>query len=526
MSFVSWQFIVLVFISLIVYYAVPKKIQWVVLLLVSYLFYSLGGISTIGYLLFTTFTTYISGILIGKLNEKQVKLKENKKCTLEYKKEQETKLKRYKKLWVAFACFSNFGILFFLKYWDFTAGIFQKVVSNLNLPIFNIILPLGISFYIFQSIGYVVDVYRKKHSPEKNIFKFALFVSFFPQMVQGPISRFHELGNQLTKKHTFSFESMEKGINLMLWGYFKKLLIADRAAVVVNLVFENYSSYSGAIILFSVILYCIQLYCDFSGGIDITRGVAKLFDISLMDNFKRPIFATSLADFWRRWHISLGTWMKDYLFYPLSLSKPFINLSSFIRKHISGKAGKILPVSIVTFIVYFVIGIWHGASFKYIAFGIWNGSLITISLLLEPVFISMKQKLKITEKTNWFKIFQILRTSLLVLIGRYITRAANLGTAYAMLKTTITNFVPSQLVNSTLLSLGLTLEDFIIIGIGTLIILVIEWLQEKGVDVSKELKSKPMIIQFLVLTMFLGSIEMFGIYRGDYIASEFIYKQF
>ena len=176
----------------------------------------------------------------------------------------------------------NYGIiLFVLKYWDFTASIFNKAIPDGNFPIFNLILPLGLSFYIFQSIGYVVDVYWEKVEPQKNFAKMLLFVSFFPQMVQGPISRYHQLGAELTKKHNFSFEALEAGIGLMLWGYFKKLLIADRAAVVVSLVFEKYTDYGGAIVLFGVILYCIQLYCDFSGGIDITRGTAKLFGISL-----------------------------------------------------------------------------------------------------------------------------------------------------------------------------------------------------------------------------------------------------
>lgn len=516
MSFVSWQFIAFVVLSLFAYYIFPKKIQWLVLLAVSILFYSLGGLKILAYLIFTILTTYFSAIKIGKLNEK-LQSKQDKNVS--------EKIKSKKKLWVLFSVVCNFGMLFFFKYWNFSAGIADKIFG-ISLPIFNLILPLGISFYIFQSIGYVIDVYRKKYSPEKNILKYALFVSFFPQMVQGPISRFNNLGEQLTKEHKFDFENIEKGINLLLWGYFKKLVIADRAAVIANIVFDNFENYGGAIIVLGVIFYCIQLYCDFSGGIDITRGVARLFGIDLVDNFKRPIFSTSLQDFWRRWHISLGTWMKDYLFYSLSLSKPFVKMGKNIRKHLNGKAGQIIPVSIVTFIVYFAIGIWHGASFKYIAFGLWNGTIITLSLLLEPAFIKLKQKLNISNDNKFFNIFRMLRTSFLVLIGRYITRAANLGTAISMLKKTFFDFIPIELTNGTLQSFGLTTTDFIVVGVSVMVLLIIEGLQEHKIDVSKKLKEKNAFLQYSILTAFLLVIVVFGIYRGDYIASEFIYKQF
>lgn len=203
-------------------------------------------------------------------------------------------------------------------------------------------------------------------------------------MVQGPISRFGDLGPQLLAGRSLDFGNLKYGIQLMLWGYFKKLVIADRAAVLVSSVLDHPWDHSGSILAVGVLFYCIQLYGDFSGGIDITRGVAKLFGIDLAENFRRPLYATSLTDFWRRWHITLGTWMRDYLFYPLSLSKPFGKLGKLTRRHIKGKLGKILPTSLATFLVYLVIGIWHGANWRYIAFGFWNGGIITLSLLLSP----------------------------------------------------------------------------------------------------------------------------------------------
>ena len=367
-------------------------------------------------------------------------------------------------------------------------------------------------------------MFRGKYEAEKNIFKFALFVSFFPQLIQGPINRFKDLQKQLVEGNDFSFENMQSGTQTILWGLFKKLIIADRAAVLVNSVIPNYEKYDGAIILFAMIMYCIQLYMDFSGGIDIVTGVSKLFGIKLAQNFNRPIFATSYADFWRRWHMSLGAWMKDYLFYPISLSKPFIKFGKVVRSRIKGKLGKILPVSVATFIVYFAIGVWHGSSFKYIAFGLWNGAIITLAILFEPLFISIKEKLKINDKNIIFRLFQIMRTSIIVLFGRYITRAPRFMSAISMVSITFTKFSFDAIKKGELLKLGLEFKDLIIIGICTLILLVIEAIYEKGIDLRESINKKNGFIQWIVMLAVIVAILYLGVFRGNYIASEFIYK--
>ena len=512
MSLVSIEFIVFVIISLLLYYMIRKKYQWIMLLVSSISFYLIGGITAILYLIFTTLTTYFAGRLLGKYN------KEDKKYADITKKK--------KRLVVLITALLNFGILFFLKYWNPVADMINNVLRFEKINRLELILPLGISFYIFQSIGYIIDVYRNKYEPEKNVFKYALFTSFFPQMVQGPISRFDSLGNELFSEHKFSWDNLKDGIQLLMLGYFKKLVIADRAAVVVNAVIGDYTNQSGSVLLIAMILYCIQLYCDFSGGIDVTRAVAKMFGITLVDNFKRPIFSTSLTDFWRRWHISLGSWMKDYLFFPMSMSKPFVKFGKFVRKHIPGKAGKIVPVSIVTFIVYFVIGIWHGGSLKYIAFGFWNGILITTALLLEPFFIKVKQKFNITDKNKLFYIFQIARTSTIVLIGRYITRAPRLLAVFDMARITFTNFNISNVFDGTMMNFGITMADYVVIIVGTIIMLIMEAIDEYGIGTKKLIEKQKVIIQWILLMISILTITIFGICRGNYIASEFIYKQF
>ena len=357
MAFTSPEFLILVLAALLAYYLLPKRVQWVILLLASCAFYLAGGIGAMVYLLYTTVTTYIAGRWLGALNQKRQGSQAG------------AKLKRRKKAIVAVTAAANFGLLFMVKYWDATAQAMDNL-TGLALPRLDLLLPLGLSFYMFQSMGYVIDCYRGKYPPQRNIAKYALFVSFFPQMVQGPISRFNQLGPQLTQPHPFCADQVKYGIQLAMWGYLKKLVIADRAAVVVNTVFQTPENYGGAMTAIAVGFYCVQLYCDFSGGIDITRGVAQLFGIDLAENFRRPVFAVSLTDYWRRWHITLGSWMKDYVFYPISLSKPFARLGKFTRRRIGGRLGKIIPTSLATFLVYFIIGIWHGANFRYIAFGL------------------------------------------------------------------------------------------------------------------------------------------------------------
>lgn len=511
MAFTSVEFAVFLVAAVALYYLVPQKFRWGILLIVSYVFYLSGGVGVLGYILFTTITTYACGCFIGNIK--------NKGET----KEEKAKIKRKKRFFAAIALVLNFGLLYFVKYWNFTLDLL-KIPENILR--FNILLPLGISFYIFQSMGYIIDLVRGKYRPQRSLLKFALFVSFFPQITQGPIGRYNVLSHELYKGNSFSFDNFKEGLKLLVWGYIKKLVIADRASVVACAVVDSYWDFKGSVILFGIIFYCIQLYCDFSGGIDIARGAARLFGINMAENFKRPFFATSLTDFWRRWHITLGSWLKDYLFYPITLSKPFINLGKFIRKHIKGKAGKILPTSLATFIVYFVIGIWHGASWKYILFGCWNGVLITAALLMEPYFVGLKKSLKVQDNALWYKIMCIVRTTLLVVIGRYITRASGVGAAMDMLARTVTDFGAGSLINGSLLALGLTVYDYIVVAGGVLLIFILELGEEMGVRITEKIEKMGAVPAFLLAFAAVIIFIYFGIYRGNYIASEFIYKQF
>jgi len=518
MAFASVNFILLVAASLLVYRILPEKHRWLALLAASMAFYIAGGVWGLIYLAATTVTTYLAGIIIARVIAVPCPEGTDKKAHRQA-------VKRRRHLIVGAVCVFNFAMLFVLKYWDFTAESVNGALGT-TLPTFDLVMPLGLSFYIFQSIGYVVDVSRGKVQAEKNILRYALFTSFFPQMVQGPIGRYGDLAPQLMAGDDLDSDNLRDGIQLCMYGYFKKLVIAERCSAFVSAVFSSGDGYPGAAAALAALLYCIQLYCDFSGGIDISRGVATMFGIELAENFRRPIFAVSLTDFWRRWHMSLGSWLKDYLFYPLSLSSAFTKLGRFARKRIPGTLGKIFPTTLATFIIYFVIGIWHGANYTYIAYGLYNGFIITGSLLLEPTFRKWREKLPFRKDSLFWYGFRMLRTSLIVYFGRFITRAPWLKMGVLMIWHAVTDFHPSVLTWEYMASLGLSGLDIGVIAVGILFVLFIEYLQETGTRVRTWLSDQEAKVQFLAIIIPLLIILLFGVAGRDHVGSSFIYAQF
>lgn len=527
MNFISVSFIVFLAVTVGAYYLLPKKYACCALLAASCVFYLWGGgYKTVLYLVFTAALTFFAGILLERLNDKKSEIPKSEKAL-------QDGITKRKKAVVAVVCAVLFAMLYVLKYLDFTVNIFVSLISafgkTVEPSVPNLLVPLGVSFYIFQSVGYVVDCYRGKYKAQHNFLKYALFVSFFPQIVQGPISRYDQLGTQLTSPAQLNTDNLRDGIQRMMWGYFKKMVIADRAAVAVTAFFRHYDDYGGAVTAFSVLMYCINLYCDFSGGIDITIGAAKLFGITMEENFGRPIFAQSLSEYWRRWHITLGGWMRDYVFYPLSLSKPFGKLGKWSRNKIGGKFGKILPTTLATFTIYLIIGIWHGANFRYIAYGFYNGLIITSSVLLAGVYSGAKKKLHINSDSRGWKIFSMLRTALVVFVGRYITRSPRLIVAFQLIIKTLNplSLHIHELWDGTVIGMGLSLSDYIVIGVSTLFLLAVEFYEEKrGETVLSVVNKKHGAVQFAVLLASLLVILFFGIMRGSYISSEFIYKQY
>lgn len=341
MLFNSIDFLIFLPIVVLIYFILPAKIKQMWLLTASYYFYMCWNAKYALLILTSTIITYCSGLFLEKAKnlETEQKVKE-----------------RYKKIIVAFSVISNLGILFYFKYTNFALEIVTAFLSGINIeitvPVFDIMLPVGISFYTFQALSYTIDVYRDDIYAEKNFLRYALFVSFFPQLVAGPIERSKNLLKQLAEPKKFKFENMREGLLLMLWGFFLKIVLADRIAIFVDTVYGDFETFSGYYLVVATMLFAVQIYCDFSGYSTIAMGTAKILDITLMENFDAPYLSASVAEFWRKWHISLTSWFKDYLYIPLGGSR-----KGKLRKYIN------------KLIVFLVSGLWHGAQGSYILWG-------------------------------------------------------------------------------------------------------------------------------------------------------------
>jgi len=510
MSFISGEFLLFVFITVSLYYIVPRRFQWVLLLLASYSFYLFAGVKPVIFIVLTTVTTYLAGRWMGRFAKNEKKKK--------------------KKILVALLLI-NFGILLLLKYYNFIAvninPIFRIFEYDVSMPLVNMMLPLGISFYTFQAMGYAIDIYRGKYRPEKNLAHFALFLSFFPQVIQGPISRYDQLAPQLLEGHRFDYENMKFGIQLMLWGFFKKMVIADRAAIVVNTVFPLYYGYDGSQIFVAMFLYAIQIYADFSGGIDIARGVGQIMGIDMIQNFQRPYFGTSVPEYWRRWHMSLTNWMRDYVFFPLTLSKMSNRLGRWSRKRFKGVIGRQIPAYLPTFVVFFLIGVWHGAGWGYVVFGFYNGVIIVLGMVCQPLFSVMNRKLRVNEKSIPWKVWQVVRTFLIMMVGKTLVRANTVKAGLAM---TLSAFDISSYdfcnLPHRMFHMGVDFNQALILCTSCIILFFVSFLQENGIEIRNTIARQRMRWRWLIYFLAIAAVLVFGVYGPGFSVGEFIYRNF
>ncbi len=531
MTFVSFGFVGFMILVIAAYFLIPKKGRWAVLLIASYLFYVLNSKWLALVLLAETAITFLIGLWIEN-SAKQVKEQiaaQKDTLTKESRKVLQAKGKKRCKRIVVLGVLVILGTLLFLKYFNFFANTLNPLTERIGfrIPTLRLLLPLGISFYSLQAIAYMVDVYRGKIAADRNFLKFMLFMSYFPQIVQGPIARHRQLANQLYEPHDFDYTRMVRGVELILWGFIKKLIIADRIAIPVTAVFDNPGHYSGLLVLFAGIGYGIQVYADFSGGMDIARGFSQIIGIDLELNFMQPYFSVSVENFWRRWHITLGAFMRDYVFYPLSLSKPFNAIGKKSRKLIGDFAGKKVAPFIAMFIVYFLVGFWHGAEWKYAIYGVWNGVFIASGILLTDVYAKIKTRLHIREDRFLWRLFQIVRTFLIISVGRFFSRTANVRTALSMIKSIVTGITNFSFLNgSTIAALGLDKWNWLLLAAGVILLLVVDIQHEKGISVRERIAEQNLVFRILLVSFTITAILILGIYGPEYNSAGFIYQQF
>ena len=498
MLFNSYNFLIFFPIVTLIYFLIPHKFRYLWLLASSYYFYMCWNAKYALILLASTVITYASGRLIDRANNK---ITDEKKRT------------RQKKIYVALSVVINLGILFVFKYFDFAIENINRVLSALNIqilnPSFDIVLPVGISFYIFQALGYTIDVYRGNVAVEKNFLKYALFVSFFPQLLAGPIGRAKSILTQINERHDFDSQRVKDGLLLMIWGGFQKIVIADRVVVVVDTIFNNFPEYGGMYIVVGAILFAFQIYCDFSGYSMIAIGAAKVMGFELMENFNCPYFSMSVAEFWRRWHISLSSWFRDYLYIPLGG-----NRKGKLRKYIN------------IMIVFLVSGLWHGAQWSYVIWGGLNGIFQIIGDRLKGVRDWLVKKLHLNRETASHKIYKIITTFILIDFTWIFFRASSATVALKMVKSIFTTYNPWILFDGSLFELGLGRKEFQFMILSIIILLIADFIKWKGHSVREWVYKQERWFRWAFYIVAILVVLVFGVWGPAFDESSFIYFQF
>lgn len=485
MLFNSFQFLIFFPIVVLIYFFVPQKMKNIWLLITSYYFYMSWDAKYIFLILFVTAVSYIGGIAMDKTNGKQ------------------------KKIILAVGIIITFSVLFFFKYFNLAIGYLNYALNFLHIKViensFNYALPVGISFFTFQAVGYMIDVYRGNVPAERNGLQYALFIAFFPQLVAGPIERSENLLRQVKMMHSFDYEKVKNGLFLMLWGFFLKLVIADRAAIIVNTVYGDYGTYGGCYIIVATILFAFQIYCDFCGYSTIARGAAMVMGFELMENFKSPYLAKNVADFWRRWHISLSGWFKDYMYIPMGG-----NRKGKIRKYVN------------LLVVFATSGLWHGASMSYVVWGALNGLYQIVGDVTKPIRKKLRGNRQSIGGTVWSGVI----TFILVDFAWLFFRAESMGSAVEILKSMTENYNPWIFFDGSLYELGLGQNSFWVMIWAIALLMIVDVFHYKNIHLYSILQRQGVFFKSFFVTLLLYAIIMLGVYGVDYDTSTFIYFAF
>lgn len=521
MIFTTLKFLVFFVAVFLVYYIVPKKLQWLVLLAASIYFYLCASVKYAIFVLMATLITYLGALIIDKISQKQeIYLKQNKEnLSKEDKKSYKIKQENKKKIVITLTILGTLSMLLVMKYTGFVLENISAIANvfhfDFTSPAWNLILPLGISFYTFMSIGYAIDVYRGEYPAEKNFLKYLLFVSYFPHILQGPMDKYNDLAEDLFVSKKFDYTKSVQGIYRIIIGVMKKMLVADKLAPVVGAVTTNLDQYFGINILLAIVFYAIQLYADFSGYMDIAIGCSKMLGIRIAENFDAPYFSKSIAEYWRRWHISLGAWFRDYVYYPILRGNRAQKIRRFWKdknKYLSNN----LPTVFALAVLWILIGFWHGSTWAFILYGMYHGGIIILSTLLAPVYSKFYETFPRLVKTKIYGALQIIRTFCLVLGGYFLFCLGDLKPAIQM----FTN----MLKNSDELNIlaNLSQDTIVSISIGTIILIILDILTINKIDIYEKFRKVPFFLRWPIYCIGMFAVIMLA--SGT--VQEFLYFQF
>lgn len=482
MTFLSPQFFCFFPITALAYFLLPRRVKNLWLLLASWFFYLCAKPMYLAFLLFAILTSYFA----GRLLEKQER--------------------RNRKTIAALTLLLVFGVLFILKYLSFALSIAGQAVNALGFdysaPALDLLLPLGISFYFFQAMGYVIDVYRGNMEAEHDILLYALFLSFFPQLLSGPIGRSGHLLPQFRTPHLFDYDQFRTGLVRFLWGVFKKLVLADRLAVLVNTVFAAPDEFGALQLIGAAVAFSLQIYCDFSAYSDLALGTARMMGFSLTENFHTPYFSRSIAEFWRRWHMSLSHWFRDYLYFPLGGSR-----KGALRKYLN------------VLVVFTVSGLWHGAAMTFVIWGLLNGLYQVIGGLTKPLRDRIRHRLRLSDNGRLTTLMQIGITFVLSTAAWVFFKADSLSAAMAVFQGMFTG--PLWVFTS----MGLDRWELLAACGGLLVLFLVDLWSVKH-DLLSDYLSARRPVRWLALWCLLFAALIFGSYGAGYDAQSFIYFKF
>ena len=507
----------------VLYQLTPEKHRWKTLTLASVIYFLLLSKWLIAWSFVTTAVTWGGGIMVQRMldananqpKESRLKPKEMKKKTGRI---------------VRLAVLVIVAILAGLKYTNFTMEIITKVMNDLGSGMtyrpLKILVPIGISFYTLQGVGYLLDVHWKRIEAEKNPFKVLLFMIFFPTLMEGPIMRWDDVKDSLFKGTSVTGDSIVQGSLRIGWGLFKRMLISDRMNTMVNILFDPKNKYNGLTILFTGFVVTVQLYMEFSGTIDIVIGSARIFGIKLPENFRQPFMAASAAEFWRRWHITLGVWFKNYIFYPVSTSGLMKKWNKFGRKHCGNYLTNLVVSAIALFPVWMLNGLWHGPKAPYILYGVYYFVILVIGVAIEPMERVLSAKLHGDYEKGWFLWFRRVRTFFVIITGETLFRCETWGQFTGMLGRLFTAPWHGNLFTAQIVEMGLDVGDLLVVLVALIIVFVVNYKWEKNPKLFEEIPTYSLPKRWSIYYFLIFSVIIFGAYGAGYQAVDLIYAGF
>lgn len=523
MAYNTINFVIFLFVFFIFYFLVPKV--WMkqgIILLGNFIFYRYaGGLNYLSIVIGTSIVVYCVSRCMEKIysgfdKEKEgLSDKEQRALLEDYKK-------RCKKILVA-GLVLVLGILVYIKtgkllHWN-------EVGAIKDFGFRTIIIPLGVSYYTFSAVGYLLDIYWRKIQCEHNYLKLLMCMTFFPIIVEGPISKYSKLIKQFNELPGFNYERVCYGIQLIIWGEIKKTVIADRLIIYSNYVFSNLDLFAGVEVVIAILFNAIAIYADFSGCMDIACGAAEIMGISLEQNFKQPFFSKSAAEFWRRWHITLGAWFKDYVYMPIAMSPKFMKVSFKVRKKFGQRAAQIVSSSVPLAIVWVLTGLWHGTGANYLAWGAYWGILIILSNAFSKELTKLAEILKINTETFAFQLFRMIRTFILFCIGRMLTATETLQGFGQIVRRLFDQVKIWALFDGSLYNYGLDQKNFYVALLGIIMIWIADIFKQKY-NIRETIAKQSLVLRWIIYYGAIMFLLIFGMWGSSYNASNFIYGNF